>query len=479
MEGSSNETPLEQQSVSLLNAQPEHYRSIIGAVQEGIWMVDADFRTTFVNARMTTMLGYTAEEMMGRPVTDFMHPPEAQAFAQQRQERVAGKARQYDGKYRRKDGSDLWVIVSATPLTEAEDRFTGAIALMADITDRKHLEMEQARMAAIIAFSEDAIVSKDLNGIVTSWNAAAERLYGWTAAEMIGRSKAQVIPPDLPEELETILGKIRRGERIQHYETRRMHKNGTLFDVAISVSPVKDAQGRIIGAATIVRDITERRRTERELQRRQTEVEALNMRLKRAMQETHHRVKNNLQIVSAMIDMQSMEHREAQSVPIQEFDRLSRHIRTLAAVHDLLTRSLQEEENAQRVSSAAVIGELMALLEATGGSQIQAQVDDTPLLSKQAVTLSLTINELVSNAVKHASGQVEITFEALGPLAELRVSDNGPGFPPGFDPISHANLGLELVQSLVETDLKGQTRFENRTPTGACVRVTFPLPRDT
>ncbi|MGC4042990.1 MAG: PAS domain S-box protein [Armatimonas sp.] len=338
-------------------------------------------------------------------------------------------------------------------------------------------EAGQALLAAIVSSSGDAIVSKDLNGIVTSWNAAAEAIYGWKAEEIIGRSKALVIPPDLPNELTSILERVRSGKPIEHYETRRVRKDGTYIDVEISVSPVRDGQGRIMGAATIVRDVSERLRTERELKQRQAEVEALNVRLKRSMQETHHRVKNNLQIISAMVDMQTIEHLHEGAIPVKEFERLNTHIRTLALMHDLLTKSVRENEEEQRVSSREALGRLLGLLEKISGNRLlQADVEDVELLSKQVVTLSLALNELVSNAVKHAAGDVEVRFLVQGPVAELSVYDDGPGFPAGFDPMTAAHTGLELVLGLVDSDLKGTVEFENRTGGGACVHVRFPLP---
>jgi PAS domain S-box-containing protein len=356
---------------------------------------------------------------------------------------------------------------------ESAVRFVGSIL---DITTRRALEEQQARMAALVASSEDAIVSKDLNGIVTSWNASAERIYGWPAEEIVGRSKALVIPPDLPNELPAILAKIRAGERIDHYETRRIRKDGTIFDAAISVSPVRDTTGAIIGAATIVRDITERKAADRELLHRQEQVERLNERLKRAMQETHHRVKNNLQIVGAMIDMQVMEHMAGDTLPLSELRRLGTHIRTLAVVHDMLTKSLRESEDDQLVSSSFVLDELLNLLVQTSGTRhIETQLADVPIRSKHALSLSLILNELVSNAVKHASDTVEVVFAVEGNEGRLSVRDNGPGFPVGFDPLRHANTGLELVQVLAETDLKGEARFENRPTGGACVTILFAM----
>jgi len=336
---------------------------------------------------------------------------------------------------------------------------------------------EQALLAAIVNSSEDAIVSKDLHGIVTSWNRSAEHIYGWRAEEIIGKSKALVIPPDLPDELPTILARIRAGERIRHYETRRVRKDGTIIDVAISVSPVQNLEGVITGAATIVRDITESKRIERELQQRQAEVETMNQRLTRAMQETHHRVKNNLQIVGAIIDMQTLEHAASRSVPLEELKRLGNHIHTLAVVHDFLTKQIGQHEHEQVLSSTAVLEQLLGLLKETSGSRdIRADIEEVDLFSKQAVTLSLLLNELVSNSIKHGTGDVEVNFRVLGALVQLCVCDDGAGFPAGFDPVAQAHTGLELVMGLTRTDLRGEIYFENRKEGGACVRVLFPLP---
>ena len=123
-------------------------------------------------------------------------------------------------------------------------------------------EKAQRRLAAIIESSEDAIASKDLNGIITSWNKSAERLFGYTAEEIIGQPVTLIIPPELHDDEPRILGKIRAGERIEHFQTVRVHKNGQLIDVSLTVSPIRDDQGNIVGAAKIVRDITRQKKLE-------------------------------------------------------------------------------------------------------------------------------------------------------------------------------------------------------------------------
>ena len=171
--------------------------------------------------------------------------------------------------------------------------------------------------------------------------------------------------------------------------------------MAISVSPVNTPQGQIIGAATIVRDITERKRIERELQQKHAEVEALNVRLRRSMIETHHRVKNNLQIISAMIEMQMLEHKAEKTVPLEDYQQLKAHIHTLAIIHDLLSASIKEDEDAQRVSVKAVLDKLLPMLEQTAWNKaVRYSIDDAKLTSKLCVSLALILNELVTQCLQ-------------------------------------------------------------------------------
>src|SRR5262245_58963458 len=140
---------------------------------------------------------------------------------------------------------------------------------------REELERARAHLAAIVASSEDAIASKTLEGIVTSWNAAAERLFGYTAAEMVGQSITRIIPDDLQHEEVAILTKLRAGERIERYETIRRCKDGSLIEVSLTVSPVRDMGGHVVGASKIAHDITARRRAERQLKEREEQLAKL------------------------------------------------------------------------------------------------------------------------------------------------------------------------------------------------------------
>ncbi len=177
----------------------------------------------------------------------------------------------------------------------------------------------EAWLAALVESSSDAIISKTLNGIVTSWNSSAERTFGYTADEMIGQSILKIIPPERHDEEELILGRIRRGDRLEHFETRRRRKDGTLIDIALTVSPIKDEDGRILGASKIARDITEERRA-RETQRL-------------LMREVNHRSKNLLAVVEAMV------RRSVSRTPPALFaQRVSARISALSRTQDLIVR---------------------------------------------------------------------------------------------------------------------------------------------
>jgi PAS domain S-box-containing protein len=165
----------------------------------------------------------------------------------------------------REGGGSATVLANASPFYDDAGRLIGALNILVDISDRKRAEEAQARLAAIVESSDDAIVSKTLDGIIVSWNGGAERLFGYSAREAIGSPITLIIPPELREEELRILERLRRGERIDHFETVRVDKNGRRIDISLTISPIRDGSGRIIGSSKVARDITARRETDRRL----------------------------------------------------------------------------------------------------------------------------------------------------------------------------------------------------------------------
>jgi two-component sensor histidine kinase len=212
----------------------------------------------------------------------------------------------------------------------------------------------------------------------------------------------------------------------------------------------------------------------RALLERQREIEALNQRLQRAMTETYHRVKNNLQLVAALVEMTLPENQE--TVHVDKLRQMNQHIRALAAINDLLTRESRSHEEVSILSSRLVLEKLLALLVAsTGERHIRWHINEVALTVKQGAGLALVVNELVSNGVKHGLGEVELSFDATGGQARLEVCDDGPGFPHDFEPKRAASTGLELIESLCLWDLGGEVAYLNRPAGGGRVVVTFPL----
>lgn len=217
----------------------------------------------------------------------------------------------------------------------------------------------------------------------------------------------------------------------------------------------------------------ERRQAEAQLKAHVAEIELLNAQLRRAMAETHHRVKNNLQIISALVDIQAMDHQEA--VPVAELVRIGHHTRALAAIHDLLTERARADGSSATVQAGDVLQKLAPLLKSiVSEREIRFNIADIEVALRQGTSLAVLINELVSNAVKHGAGDIDVSLAVVQEQARLSVCDCGPGFNAGFDPKTAGSTGLELVESLGRHDLMGTVSYENRSEGGARVVVEFP-----
>ena len=242
-------------------------RAILDSALDCIIVMNASGRILEFNPAAERVFGYTREEAVGKELAELIipaalrerHRQGLRRFLETGEGPVLGRRIEITGV--RADGSEILVELAITTFhIQKEPVFA---AYLRDITARKQGEEARRTLAAIIESSEDAIISKDLDGKITSWNQAAERLYGYTSDEVIGKPITILIPPERQSEEPQILERIRRGERVDHYETVRRRKDGTLFDISATVSPVKDANGQVIGASKIARDITERIRNER------------------------------------------------------------------------------------------------------------------------------------------------------------------------------------------------------------------------
>ncbi len=238
--------------------------------------------------------------------------------------------------------------------------------------------------------------------------------------------------------------------------------------------PLRTANGVMEGFIGSGIDITDRKHNEEALLQNQEHIASLNTRLCEAMKETHHRVKNSLQMIAAMIDIRLMD--SAPLVPAAELRQLGLHINSLAVVHELLTEQARQDGVGDYLSTKDLLERLLPVLEVLADArQIQFDIEDFRLSARQANALPLVTNELVSNALKHGRGEVCVTLKIVGNEAILEVTDDGPGFPADFDPRHAAHTGLELVERLSRWDLSGAIRYATAVSGGASVILTLPI----
>lgn len=250
----------------------EELRITLASIGDAVIATDAESKVTFMNAVAETLTGESQAEAIGKPLErvfriireDTRQVAENPVTKVLEKGHIVGLANHT--VLIAKDGTERPIDDSAAPIRDKNGKLIGVILVFRDITARRREEATQSYLSAIVESSNDAIISKTLDQIITSWNKAAENIFGYTQAEMIGQSIYKLIPPGRHKEEERIIERLKRGQKIEHYETVRVRKDGTLIDVALTISPIKNQEGQIIGASKIVHDITERKLFQKKLQ---------------------------------------------------------------------------------------------------------------------------------------------------------------------------------------------------------------------
>jgi PAS domain S-box-containing protein len=368
----------------------------------------------------------------------------------------------YETTRMRKDGRRVHVSLTVSPVRNARGEIIGASKIARDIGSQREGDRARALLAAIVESSNDAIISKDIEGVVTSWNHAAEKLYGYSAQDMIGTPVRRIIPAEMQWEEDTILAKIRAGERIEHFETVRLRKDGSRLEVSITVSPIRDAHGRVMGASKIARDIG----AQRDAQRQKDQFLAI----------LAHELRNPLAPISSALAVMDQPHLDAQrrDHALAIARRQTRHMANL--LDDLLDVA---RIATGRVELKTTRFELRALVEHAVGAarpqveakrhSVEVRLPKEPLwLHADEVRTLQVVSNLLTNAVKYTppGGRIEVSVQAVGDMAEIRVRDNGAGlsaklkdslftlFSRGDDDASRnaggLGIGLALVREFVE-----------------------------
>jgi two-component system CheB/CheR fusion protein len=349
-------------------------------------------------------------------------------------------------------------LMRVLPYRTVDGRIECVVLTFVDITERKHYKQEQARLAAIVESSDDAIVSKDLDGIIQTWNGGAERLFGYTAEEAIGRSIRMLVPPDRADEEDEILARMHKGQRFENHETVRLRKGGSLVDISLTVSPVRDADGRVIGASKIARDITERRRAEA--------FRAL------MVDELNHRVKNMLATVQS-IAAQSLQGTDVDPQFREVFE--SRLI-ALSKAHNLLT-----SENWEGAPLRELLREGLEPYRAKGRARIAIDGPDVRLSPKSAVALAMAFHELATNAAKYgalsnATGRVSVSWHIDTEQSDtLRLKWAESGGPLVQRP-RRRGFGARLIEHGLSLELNGHAQLDFE-PSGLICSIEMALPR--
>jgi PAS domain S-box-containing protein len=337
------------------------------------------------------------------------------------------------------DEEQTWHLMRILPYRTQDNVIDGVVITFTDLTQVMRADEAVARLAAIVESSTDAIISKSLEGVIQSWNQGAERLYGYTAAEAVGRRIDLLIPRDRQEEELQILEKIRRGERVMPYETVRVHKDKRHIDVSLSVSPVRDSSGRIIGAAHVARDVTERKKADAHQQM--------------LIHELDHRVKNTLAMVTALAAQTA---HECESIEVFQAAFEGR-IHALAKAHQQLSRAQWHGAN---------LGDLIRMTlaphVAANGNRLVVEGPAVSVGPKIAVTLALVFHELATNAVKHGSlsnsdsGRVHVQWAyGNGAQTQLRIGWTERG-GPNVQPPQRIGFGTRLIQRSIEHEIQGR-----------------------
>jgi len=403
-----------------------------------VWSLDGPIE--FWNAGAERLYGFSADEAVGQKSHALLQTKFSVQFAELRSQLTNLNCWSGELRHTCKDGREVIVDSRMQLLGDT------VLEVNRDISAQKQIEIalgeteqQLSWLASIIESSDDAIVSKNLNGIITSWNKGAERVFGYTAAEAVGQPITIVIPQERQNEEREILTRIRRGERIDHFETVRQRKHGSLIVVSLTVSPVKDAAGKIVGASKIARDITEQTRT-------QDRIAIL-------AREAEHRSKNMLASVQAVVNLSRADTRDGLKAAIEG------RIQALAKVHSLFVESRWVGAELSAIA-AQELGPYSAKEEG------RVRIEGPPILLEPniAQTVAMAVHELATNAAKYGSlsgtkGRVELRWQHSpdGQLVLRWTEIDGPAVQKP----TRRGFGTLAIERMTG-QLKGDARFDWR-----------------
>ncbi|MGL2967178.1 PAS domain S-box protein [Flavobacterium sp. XGLA_31] len=493
-------TERKQAEIKLLQSE-EKYRALTENISDAIVLVNEDFEIEYQSKSAELIAGYRFEESQSKSVFGFIYPDDlssAKAFFNQV---LHSPEKPINNQFRviHKSGHVIWVEGTVLNLLNNEN-IKGIIINYRDITNRKRYEEQQALMASIVNSSDDAIISKSLEGIITSWNKGAEKVLGYTSDEIIGKHITVLIPLDYREEEKSIIDAMRRGVAVEHYETRRMKKNGELIYVSLTISPIIDVNGTIIGASKIMRDISERKKFEDDLIHYNEELKKTNAELDRFVYSTSHDLRAPLKSMLGLINITKTDIEEKapsaeNSGLIERLNMLNKSASKLDNfIEDILnySRNARLESVYEEIDFEDLVKEVKANLKFTDEKKIDFTIS---VNSKQPFVsdyqrLAVVLNNIISNAYKYSDTTKEksfinVTFAADKTKATIIIEDNGVGIPESdqekiFDMFyrsttlsTGSGIGLYIVKETMHK-LGGTIRVESEVGKGSKFYIEIP-----
>ncbi|MEN9908904.1 MAG: hypothetical protein RLZZ540_2053 [Bacteroidota bacterium] len=480
----------------LLESEEKH-RVLTENISDAILLLNENFELEFQSLSAERIVGYNAQEVLGKSVFDFIHPDEfdkAAAFFNQLRN-APGIPMQNQFRVIHKEGYVIWI--EGTVLNLLENKNIGAfIVNYRDISSRKKFEEQQALMASIVNSTDDAIISKDIEGIITSWNVGAENVLGYTAIETIGKHVTMFVPLDLRDEERKILEAIRKGDSVDHYETKRKKKNGEIIDVSLTISPIRDVLGNIVGASKIMRDMTDRKKFEDDLIRYNAELKKTNSELDRFVYSASHDLRAPLKSMLGLIYVT----KESVNPDDSELhERLAMLNNTVEKLDDFIEDILHYSRNARmgldkdEIDFEKIVEEIKGshkFIEGIKGVQFHLSVSSEGLFVSDYRRLGVILNNILSNALKYRDVSKEKSFVNIiirsnKTNAIVIIEDNGVGIATNdkdkiFEMFyrattlsSGSGLGLYIVKEALEK-LGGTINVESELNKGTKFIVEIP-----
>ena len=491
--------------------------AIVESSADAIISATLDGVVTSWNAGAERVFGYAASETVGRTLPPALTPARHLASLLERIAR-GERIEQLETKRRRKDGSIIDVSISVSSIRDPSGTVVGISSVTRDVTERHRAEAERrvierqrqqaerrefalaSRLAAIVESAADAIIGATTDGVITSWNAGAERMFGYAADETVGRRESVPRPPDRAGDVASILERIRRGERVENFETKRFRKDGSIIDVSMVVSPILDASGAVVGVSSVTRDVTERNRTEQRLHQSER-LESLGQ----LAGGIAHDFNNLLAVIMNYAEFVAEDTADRPAV-LADVEQIQAAAQSAARLtRQLLIFSRRETVQAEALDLGAIVADIRNLLSRSIGAHIELRVEPSASLPAieadrgqvEQVLLNLAINArdampgggtltIGTSLTEFGEGDTRLRDGVSpGRYVELAVSDTGTGMSADvaariFEPFfttkprdQGTGLGLATVYGIV-TQAGGGMSVDSEEGAGTTFRLYFP-----